>query len=830
MKQRFLHFFATLLLAFAAACPTWATDYVTVGTGSSYSYTYPYGNIDKYSTTQSIYTASEMNGAKLITSIAYHVYQASSFSTSGVEIYMGHRLSSTFSSASDYQDVSKMTLVYSGSPTLGLSTGWETRTLQTPFYYNGADNLVVVVAKRSSSYNQNLKYYYSSTSSAQCLYRGSNSYSDYGTTTSNSYSYSMNTGRPNTRFGYETILEQKEGILYCTTSSSTATVGKAVSPGVSTTIPSTITVSGKDYNITSINTGAFNGCTNLKEVVIPNTMTSIGDYAFYNCSNLKSLTIGESVTSIGNNAFNYKPIKTIWLPETPPTGYAQANGARNYTPNNTYTSLTNVTVYPNLKMLFAADGVKYAIISTTARTVDAIDSDYRAKAINIGQTVNYKGIAMTVHQVRDYLAYDNDSVLTASIKSPDNIGHYAFKSCNGLQSVDVSNVDSIGTQAFYNCPALTEATLGNELKDLGTQAFQSCGNLKNVKIGNSLRTIGGEAFKGCGNLERFHVGNQLDSIGAKAFEGCVNMKKFVSETVTPPACGERALIDIEKWVCMLYVPQSGIDAYRRADQWKDFILINDNHSEANGEGTEHYSIIDDNSYINSTAFSVKELSYNRNFSSSWEPLYLPFAMKYDDWAADYQVARINAFYQYDDDRDGHIDRSVLEAIVIKDGELNPNYPYLIRAKSAGAKSIVLNNTLVYPTEVNSIDCSTIDSRFTFTGTYLPMDGEQLTTLSAYIMADGRLVEAGSTSMLAPFRWYLQVEDRNANNSVATSNRREIRIAITEEPSLTGIEYARLGLDESGAENSSIFSIDGRRVQQPTQRGIYIVNGKKQVVR
>lgn len=351
-----------------------------------------------------------------------------------------------------------------------------------------------------------------------------------------------------------------------------------------------------------------------------------------------------------------------------------------------------------------------------------------------------------------------------------------------------------------------------------------------MKIGNSLRTIGGQAFSGCGNLERFHVGNQLDSIGAKAFEGCVNMKKFVSETVTPPACGERALIDIEKWVCMLYVPQSGIEAYRRADQWKEFILINDNHSEANGEGADHYSIIDDNSYINSTAFSVKELSYNRTFSSSWEPLYLPFSMKYDDWAADYQVARINAFYQYDDDRDGHIDRSVLEAIVIKDGELNPNYPYLIRAKSAGAKSIVLNNTLVYPTEVNSIDCSTIDSRFTFTGTYLPMDGEQLTTLGAYIMADGRLVEAGSTSTLAPFRWYLQVEDRNANNSVATSNRREIRIAITEEPSLTGIEYARLGLDENGAESSSIFSIDGRRVQQPTQRGIYIVNGKKQVVR
>lgn len=826
MKHSIFHFLATLLLAFAAVCPAWAESYVIVGSSNFYSNYLPFGNYFCYSTTQSIYTASEMNGAKVITSIAYYVETASSMPTTSVEIYMGHLSSSNFSSASNYANVSYMTKVYSGAPTLGQNTGWERLNLDTYFNYNGTDNLVVVVAKRSNGFNGSLTYRYTSYNGNMCLYRLSDETSGYGIA-SNSYSYELSNIRPNTRFGYKNQIDiVQDSIEYRTNSTSTVTVVGAPSITTSLTIPSTITSDGKSYTVTQIK-GGF--CNSLKEIVIPNTVTTIDSYAFSNCSNLRSVTIGTDVTSIGSNAFNKKPTKTIWLPETPPTGYAQANGARNYTPNNTYTSLTDVTIYPNLKMLFAADGVKYAIISTTARTVDAIDSDYRAKAINIGQTVNYKGIAMTVHQVRDYLAYDNDSVLTASIKSPDNIGISAFYDCNGLQSVDVSNVDSIGTQAFYNCPALTEASLGNELKDLGTQAFYYCGNLKNVKIGNSLRTIGDEAFKGCGNLERFHVGNQLDSIGAKAFEGCVNMKKFVSETVTPPACGERALIDIEKWVCMLYVPQSGIDAYRRADQWKEFILINDNHSEANGEGAEHYSIIDDNSYINSTAFSVKELSYNRTFSSSWEPLYLPFAMKYDDWAAGYQVARINAFYQYDDDRDGHIDRSVLEAIVIKDGELNPNYPYLIRAKSAGAKAIVLNNTLVYPTEVNSIDCSTIDSRFTFTGTYLPMDGEQLTTLGAYIMADGRLVEAGSTSTLAPFRWYLQVEDRNANNSVATSNRREIRIAITEEPSLTGIEYARLGLDESGAENS-IFSIDGRRVQQPTQRGIYIVNGKKQVVR
>ena len=56
-------------------------------------------------------------------------------------------------------------------------------------------------------------------------------------------------------------------------------------------------------SVTSIGGGAFSSCSGLTSVTIPNSVTSIGDYAFYACSGLTSITIPNNVTSIGDNAF-----------------------------------------------------------------------------------------------------------------------------------------------------------------------------------------------------------------------------------------------------------------------------------------------------------------------------------------------------------------------------------------------------------------------------------------------------------------------------------------------------------------------------------------------
>lgn len=63
--------------------------------------------------------------------------------------------------------------------------------------------------------------------------------------------------------------------------------------------------------------GAFSLCTELTEVVIPDTVKAIGDCAFFGCAKIANVKIGESVTYIGSNAFNScSAITEIIIPDS----------------------------------------------------------------------------------------------------------------------------------------------------------------------------------------------------------------------------------------------------------------------------------------------------------------------------------------------------------------------------------------------------------------------------------------------------------------------------------------------------------------------------------
>ena len=64
-------------------------------------------------------------------------------------------------------------------------------------------------------------------------------------------------------------------------------------------IPLIVTHGGVTYSVTSIGEDAFDGCSGLTSVTIPNSVTSIEFAAFGGCSGLTSVTIPNSVTSIG---------------------------------------------------------------------------------------------------------------------------------------------------------------------------------------------------------------------------------------------------------------------------------------------------------------------------------------------------------------------------------------------------------------------------------------------------------------------------------------------------------------------------------------------------
>lgn len=64
-------------------------------------------------------------------------------------------------------------------------------------------------------------------------------------------------------------------------------------------IPSAI----NGYDVTEVGSGAFQNCTSLTSITIPNSVTRIGENAFRDCTSLSNVTIGNRDTIIGLKAF-----------------------------------------------------------------------------------------------------------------------------------------------------------------------------------------------------------------------------------------------------------------------------------------------------------------------------------------------------------------------------------------------------------------------------------------------------------------------------------------------------------------------------------------------
>ena len=179
--------------------------------------------------------------------------------------------------------------------------------------------------------------------------------------------------------------------------------------------------------ITRIGSSAFNNCTGLTSITIPDSVTSIGDHAFSGCTGLTSITIPDSVTSIEGSAFK---------------------GC---------TSLTSITIPDSVTSIG-----NYAFYDCTRLTSITIPDG----VTSIGVQTFYNCYSLT------------------SITIPDgvtSIGDYAFQYCDRLTSITIpDSLTSIGDGAFYYCTSLTSVTIPDSVTSIGERAFYYCTSLTSI--------------------------------------------------------------------------------------------------------------------------------------------------------------------------------------------------------------------------------------------------------------------------------------------------------------------------------------------------------------
>ena len=224
-------------------------------------------------------------------------------------------------------------------------------------------------------------------------------------------------------------------------------------------------------SVTSID-GAFKGCTCLTSVTIPDSVTSIGNYAFSCCTSLTSVTIGNGVTSIGGFVFSRcEKLTSITIPNS-----VTSIGGSAF---SSCTSLTSITIPDSVTSIGV--GAFGGCTSLTSITIPssvtgiggyAFSRCTNLASITIPDSVTHIGNGAfrktgfynsdanwldDILYIGDYLIEANDDISGVhTIKSGTKlIADFAFLNCDSLTSITIpDSVTSIGYEAFYNCTSL----------------------------------------------------------------------------------------------------------------------------------------------------------------------------------------------------------------------------------------------------------------------------------------------------------------------------------------------------------------------------------------
>lgn len=333
------------------------------------------------------------------------------------------------------------------------------------------------------------------------------------------------------------------------------------------TIPKSITADGETYQVSEILGKAFIECGAMTSIRIPKTITTIWSGAFKGCDNLRELHISDIAAWCNINFINYNF-------KDSPFDYAQDL----YLDDELITDL----VIPDgvAKIVKAAfRGCKSLISVTIGNSVTEIEEGAffdcaGLRYATIGNSVTTIGIGV-------FAGCPNLTSVTIppSVTKIDN----SFGRCKNLEEVHISDLSAwcridfiqgdnpnplaFAERLYLGNELITDLKIPDNVNIIKYKAFYGWDGARTINTGNSLEYIASRVFMFCSNLTSVTIGSSVKGIGDQAFYDCRRLKSIICLSEKP--CGLGKEVFYNDYNATLYVPVGSKEAYQNSD-WKDF--------------------------------------------------------------------------------------------------------------------------------------------------------------------------------------------------------------------------------------------------------------------
>ena len=242
---------------------------------------------------------------------------------------------------------------------------------------------------------------------------------------------------------------------------------------------------------------------------------------------------------------------------------------------------------------------------------------------------------------------------------------------------------------------------------------------------------------------------------------------------------------------------------------------------------ETVTLTDGEAYNSPVDIEVADFKYIRTFDAyKWQPLYVPFRMSLEQLTAN----GLSVVTPVDIEV---VDETITRLNVqkLKSGSSKANYPSLIRCESDGEKTFELADVTLSAAKEGAIDCMSMTRKYVFNGVYQANKNLASNSEDAinYIIKDGGLVLRTDDDVPAPQSWYMNVTIREnpfgGADEPLSSDAKAMPIYVIGEGYATGIENVNAAEEHI---QQGIYDLQGRKLNQEPESGIYIKDGKKYV--